>query len=323
MLVQLEGHGREDLGGGLDLSRSVGWFTSLFPLRLAPAADLGASIKAIKEQLRGVPDKGVGYGLLRYLAGAESAQALAALPQPRITFNYLGQFDRQFDENALLVPATESAGQAQDPRAPLANWLSIEGQVYGGELKPVSIQIEHKDVWLASQNEWFYSSILDLSLNGDVQKVLLRDMQRHPFKQIVLHLDFQRVNENEAIHIRVPLHFLNQEKSPAGKKAGIVVTHELNDVEISCLPRDLPEYIEVDLGSIDVGDIVHLSDLKLPDGVEIPELRFGKEHDVAVAIAKEMKEEVEVAPAAAEGEAAAAAPAAGAAAAPAKKDDKK
>ncbi|MCP1646315.1 amino acid adenylation domain-containing protein/non-ribosomal peptide synthase protein (TIGR01720 family) [Pseudomonas citronellolis] len=134
VLVQLEGHGREDLGGGLDLSRSVGWFTSLFPLRLAPAADIGASIKAIKEQLRGVPDKGVGYGLLRYLAGAESAQTLAALPQPRITFNYLGQFDRQFDEAALLVPAAESAGQAQDPRAPLANWLSIEGQVYGGEL---------------------------------------------------------------------------------------------------------------------------------------------------------------------------------------------
>ncbi|GLU36611.1 amino acid adenylation domain-containing protein [Pseudomonas sp. NBRC 100443] len=134
VLVQLEGHGREDLGGGLDLSRSVGWFTSLFPLRLAPATDLGASIKAVKEQLRGVPDKGVGYGLLRYLAGAESAQALAALPQPRITFNYLGQFDRQFDESALLVPAAESAGQAQDPRAPLANWLSIEGQVYGGEL---------------------------------------------------------------------------------------------------------------------------------------------------------------------------------------------
>ncbi|SDL19260.1 non-ribosomal peptide synthase domain TIGR01720/amino acid adenylation domain-containing protein, partial [Pseudomonas delhiensis] len=134
LLVQLEGHGREDLGGGLDLSRSVGWFTSLFPLRLTPAADIGASIKAVKEQLRGVPDKGVGYGLLRYLAGDEAAQALAALPQPRITFNYLGRFDRQFDAAALLLPAAESAGQAQDPRAPLANWLSIEGQVYGGEL---------------------------------------------------------------------------------------------------------------------------------------------------------------------------------------------
>ncbi|MCF1772624.1 condensation domain-containing protein, partial [Pseudomonas aeruginosa] len=108
--------------------------TSLFPLRLTPAADLGESLKAIKEQLRGVPDKGVGYGLLRYLAGEEAATRLAALPQPRITFNYLGRFDRQFDGAALLVPATESAGAAQDPCAPLANWLSIEGQVYGGEL---------------------------------------------------------------------------------------------------------------------------------------------------------------------------------------------
>ena len=199
--------------------------------------------------------------------------------------------------------------------------------VYGGELNPVSIQIQHKDVWHASQNEWFYSSILDLSLGGDVQKVLLRDMQRHPFKQQVLHLDFQRVNENEAIHIRVPLHFLNQEKSPAGKKSGIVITHELNDVEISCLPRDLPEYIEVDLGNIDVGDIIHLSDVKLPNGVEIPELRFGKEHDHAVAVAKEIKEEIEETPVAAEGEAAPAAGATGAApaagAAPAKKDEKK
>ena len=199
--------------------------------------------------------------------------------------------------------------------------------VYGGELNPVSIQIQHKDVWHASQNEWFYASILDLSLGGDVQKVLLRDMQRHPFKQQVLHLDFQRVNENEAIHIRVPLHFLNQEKSPAGKKSGIVITHELNDVEISCLPRDLPEYIEVDLGNIDVGDIVHLSDVTLPNGVEIPELRFGKEHDHAVAVAKEIKEEIEEAPVAAEGEGAAAAGATGAApaaaAAPAKKEEKK
>ena len=203
--------------------------------------------------------------------------------------------------------------------------------VYGGEIKPVSIQIQHKDVWLASQNEWFYSSILDLSLGGDVQKVLLRDMQRHPFKQLVLHLDFQRVSENQAIRVRVPLHFLNQETSPAGKKSGVVITHELNDVEISCLPKDLPEYIEVDLGEIDVGVIVHMSDLKLPSGVEIPELRLGKEHDHAIAVAKEIKEEVEVAPVAAEGDAAAAAgaPAAAGAAAPAaaaaapKKDEKK
>ena len=228
--------------------------------------------------------------------------------------------------HAINVEKRNDEGKGASRRLRRAGF--VPAIVYGGEVKPVSIQLQHKDVWMASQNEWFYSSILDLSLGGDVQKVLLRDMQRHPFKQQVLHLDFQRVNENEAIHIRVPLHFLNQETSPAGKKSGIVITHELNDVEISCLPKDLPEYLEVDLGNIDVGDIIHLSDVKLPNGVEIPELRFGKEHDHAVAVAKEIKEEIEEAPVAAEGEAAApavgatgAAPAAGAA--PAKKDEKK
>jgi len=233
--------------------------------------------------------------------------------------------------HAINVEKRNDEGKGASRRLRRAGF--VPAIVYGGEVKPVSIQLQHKDVWMASQNEWFYSSILDLSLGGDVQKVLLRDMQRHPFKQLVLHLDFQRVNENEAIRVRVPLHFLNQEKSPAGKTSGVVITHEMNDVEISCLPKDLPEYLEVDLGEIGVGDIVHLSEIKLPAGVEIPELRFGKEHDHAVAVAKEIKEEVEEAQVAADAEtaavaasaagaaASAAAPAAGAPAA--KKDDKK
>ncbi len=184
----------------------------------------------------------------------------------------------------------------------LRHAAKIPAIVYGGELKPVSIQIEHEAIWLASQHEWFYSSILDLSLGGDVQKVLLRDMQRHPFKQQIMHLDFQRVNENEALRTAVPLHFLNEDKSPAGKSAEVVVTHELNEVVIECLPKDLPEHIEIDLSDLAVGDIVHLSDLKLPEGVSIPELKLGKEHDLAVVIAKHGKEEAEAAdaPAAAE-----------------------
>ncbi|MCU1760280.1 amino acid adenylation domain-containing protein, partial [Pseudomonas sp. 14P_8.1_Bac3] len=133
-LIQLEGHGREDLFEGIDLTRTVGWFTSLFPVNLTPASDVGASIKTIKEQLRAVPDKGLGYGALRYLAEPALGATLAALPKPRITFNYLGQFDRQFDEGALFVPSSEGNGAAQDPSAPLANWLTVEGQVYGGEL---------------------------------------------------------------------------------------------------------------------------------------------------------------------------------------------
>lgn len=168
---------------------------------------------------------------------------------------------------------------------------TVPAIVYGGELKPVSIQLNHNEVWLASQHDWFYSSILDLSLNGDIQKVLLRDMQRHPFKQQIMHLDFQRVNENELLRAAVPLHFINEDKSPAGKSAEVVVTHELKEVHIACLPKDLPESIEVDLANLAVGDIVYLSDLKLPAGVEIPELKLGKDHDDAVVTAKHGREE--------------------------------
>src|ERR1044072_5840755 len=116
----------------------------------------------------------------------------------------------------------------------------IPAIVYGGDIKPVSIQLDHEEVWLAQQDEWVYSSILDLSLNGEVQKVLLRDMPRHPYKQLIMHIDFQRVNENEKLNASVPLHFVNEDKSPAGKSADVVVTHELNEVQITCLPKDRP-----------------------------------------------------------------------------------
>ena len=170
---------------------------------------------------------------------------------------------------------------------------SIPAVVYGGSTEPKAIQLDHEKIWLASQNEWFYSSILDLDIEGASEQVLLRDMQRHPFKQIIMHLDFQRVDANQAIRVAVPLHFLDEDKSPAGKAADVVVLHELNEVTVSCLPKDLPEFLEIDLASLSVGDIVHLSDIKLPKGVEIPELKLGKEHDVAVVIAKHGQEDVE------------------------------
>ncbi|MHC8345115.1 non-ribosomal peptide synthase/polyketide synthase [Pseudomonas sp. RT6P73] len=133
-LIQLEGHGREELFDDIDLSRTVGWFTSLFPVKLTPATALADSLKAVKEQLRAVPNKGIGFGALRYLGDARARETLAAQPVPRITFNYLGQFDSQFDETALFVPASESTGREQSPQAPLANWLDVNGKVYGGEL---------------------------------------------------------------------------------------------------------------------------------------------------------------------------------------------
>ena len=134
VLVQLEGHGREDLFDDIDLSRTVGWFSSLFPVRLTPQATAGASLCAIKEQLRAVPGKGISFGVLRYLSRSAELQGLA---QPRVTFNYLGQFDGAFnaDAGALFIPAGESTGANQDAAAPLGNWLSIDGQVYGGELE--------------------------------------------------------------------------------------------------------------------------------------------------------------------------------------------
>jgi len=169
----------------------------------------------------------------------------------------------------------------------------IPAIVYGGHAEPVSVQLDHEKTWLVSQQEWFYSSILTMDLDGEPQKVLLRDMQRHPYRQQIMHLDFQRVSENEAIRTAVPLHFLNADKSPAGKAADVVITHELNEVVVSCLPGDLPEYIEIDLADFGLGDIIHLSQLTLPAGVEIPELKLGKEHDVAVVVAKHGRVETE------------------------------
>ncbi|WP_330215007.1 non-ribosomal peptide synthetase [Pseudomonas sp. AM8] len=133
-LIQLEGHGRESLFDDIDLTRSVGWFTSAYPLRLTPQTGQGDSIKAIKEQLRAVPHKGLGYGVLRYLADDLCKQSMAALPSAQITFNYLGQFDQSFGADALFHPLDESAGLAHDPDAPLPNELSVDSQVYGGEL---------------------------------------------------------------------------------------------------------------------------------------------------------------------------------------------
>ncbi len=134
-LVQLEGHGREALFDELDLTRSVGWFTSAYPLRLQAPTELSAAIKATKEQLRGVPHKGLGYGVLRYLADPASRSAIAALPEAQVTFNYLGQFDQSFAGDALLHPLDDDTGAAHAPDSPLPNELSIDGQVYGGELQ--------------------------------------------------------------------------------------------------------------------------------------------------------------------------------------------
>ncbi len=199
----------------------------------------------------------------------------------------------------------------------------VPAVVYGAGQAPESIQIEHNTILLAAKNEWFFSSILDLNVDGKVQKVLVRDWQKHPFKQLMMHMDFLRINEKEVIRVSVPLHFVNKEKSEAAKTSGVVISHNLTEVEISCLPNDLPASIVLDLADLKPGDTIHLSQLKLPPNVELVALPGGGEgRDIAMVTAYLVHEEVEEAPA----DEAAAAPAAEGAAAPKseeKKDDKK
>jgi large subunit ribosomal protein L25 len=193
-------------------------------------------------------------------------------------------------EHKLSASGRKDEGKGASRR--LRHAAQIPAIVYGGDTKPQSIQLEHEKTWLASQNDWFYSSIITLDVDGTPQQVLLRDMQRHPYRQLIMHLDFQRVNANEAIRVSVPLHFINIETSPAGKTVDVAVTSEMNEVEVTCLPKDLPEFIEIDLGNIAVGDTVHLSDVKFPEGVT-PTLKIDDEHNPAVAVARFVKEEVE------------------------------
>jgi large subunit ribosomal protein L25 len=158
------------------------------------------------------------------------------------------------------------------------------GIVYGGTAKPVAIELDHNALWHALRVEAFHSSILDLEIDGKAEKVLLRDTQMHPYRQLVLHVDFQRVDAAEKIHVRVPLHFLHQDASPAVKLQGAIVSHVVTDIEVSCLPKDLPEFIEVDLSKLSVEHAVHLSDIPLPAGVTV--IGHGDNPTIVVASVK-------------------------------------
>jgi large subunit ribosomal protein L25 len=141
------------------------------------------------------------------------------------------------------------------------------GIVYGGTAAPVNISLDHNALYHALKKEAFHSSILDLEVDGKVEKVLLRDFQVHAYKQLVLHADFQRVDATHKIHVKVPLHFVNAETSPAVKLSGGIISHVTSELDISCLPADLPEFVEVDLAKLEVGHSIHLADIKLPKGV--------------------------------------------------------
>lgn len=175
----------------------------------------------------------------------------------------------------------------------------VLGIVFGGDEKSEPITLEHHHVVKALENEAIYSHILTLKQKGKKQKVVLKDIQRHPYKPRVMHMDFMRINENKPIHMHVPLHFPGEKTAPGVVTGGGIVTHHMVELEIKCLPRDLPEYIEIDLTNAELDTVVHLSQIKLPEGVEMIAVVHSQEDDLPVVSIHKPKmvvEEVEETP---------------------------
>ena len=165
----------------------------------------------------------------------------------------------------------------------------IPAIVYGGKKDPQSLTLIHKDVLKALENEAYYSHIISLDVDGKSQDVVLKDVQRHPAKTAILHLDFLRINKTTALTIRVPLHFINEDNCVGVKKEGGIISHTMSELEVQCLPKDLPEFIEVDVSELALGSTLHISDIKLPKGVESVALSHGSDHDLPVAAVNKAK----------------------------------
>ena len=176
----------------------------------------------------------------------------------------------------------------------------VPGIIYGGGKDATVIEVDHNDIYHKLKQEAFHASILDMDLDGKTEPVLLRDVQMHAWKQIVMHVDFQRVAADRKIHMRVPLHFVNADISPGVKTSGGIVSHPTNEIDISCLPKDLPEFIEVDLKDLAAGQSIHISNLKFPAGVESVALHRKDDQVVAtIVIPRAVAAEEEVVAAAA------------------------
>ena len=211
------------------------------------------------------------------------------------------------DKNIIAAEIREDVGKGASRR--LRRSGKVPGVIYGGHRDPVALTLDQDELLHASEAESFYASVLEIHVGDDrVQKAVVRDMHRHPFKPLIMHIDFMRVSDTEAIRMSVPVHFVGEAESPAGKKSGVVIQHQMTELEISALPKHLPEYIEVDLSRMGPGDVVMLSEVALPEGVTIPALAIDpEENDAPVANAIYISESQGTgAAAAAEAEAAAA-----------------
>ncbi|MGD2130739.1 MAG: 50S ribosomal protein L25/general stress protein Ctc [Lysobacterales bacterium] len=192
--------------------------------------------------------------------------------------------------NTIEAEIREDVGKGASRR--LRRDGKVPAVIYGGHRDPVALTVQQDELLHATESEAFFSSILEIRVgDGRTQQAVVRDMQRHPYKPIVMHIDFMRVSAEEVLRISVPVHFVGEESSPAGKASGVVIQHQMTEVEISALPRDLPEYLSVDLSAMEPGDVVLLSDIVLPEGVTLPALAIeGEEHDATVANAVHVKE---------------------------------
>lgn len=182
---------------------------------------------------------------------------------------------------AIVIKATTREGQGTGASRRLRRAGNVPGVVYGGDKGAVSLEFNHKELFLEFRHEAFHASILTLDLEGKKEQVLLRDYQLHPVRNTIQHIDFQRVSASEKIHVKVPLHFINEDVAPGVKLGGGIISHILTEADVSCLPKDLPEFIEVDLATLEAGHSVHLSEIKLPKGVEFVQLAH--DNDAAVA----------------------------------------
>jgi len=184
------------------------------------------------------------------------------------------------DKFDLVAEMREDQGKGASRR--LRREGKVPAIIYGGGRPPRKLAFDHNKVLRELENESFYSSILNVKVGDRSQAAVVKDIQRHPSKPYVLHLDLQRIVEDEEIRMNMPLHFVGGDMAPGVREDGGSVSHLMSDVEISCLPKDLPEYLEIDISKLGLNEMLHLSDIPLPSGVEIPELAQGPEHDQAI-----------------------------------------
>jgi large subunit ribosomal protein L25 len=200
---------------------------------------------------------------------------------------------------AIEINARKREAQGTGASRRLRRLGRVPGIVYGGDKGPENIELDHKDLYLNLRSEKFHASILTLDVAGAKEQVLLRAVNMHPFKAQVQHIDFQRVSKDKKIHMKVPLHFVNAERSPGVKEQGGVVNHVLNELDIACFPDDLPEFIEIDLGSLAVGNSLHVREVALPKGVELSLHKSENPVVATVVVPQLVTEEEEAAQAAA------------------------